>query len=108
MTPSFELSDQQRAIHDSVARVVAGFDAAYWAERDKSGTFPTEFRQAIADGGWLGIAMPEEVGGAGLGISEAVVMMEAIANSAGAMAVAGSVHMNIFGPHCIVALGSDA
>jgi acyl-CoA dehydrogenase len=107
MSPSFELSDQQRAIRDQIARIVAGFDASYWAERDKSGEFPNEFRKAIAKGGWLGIAMPEEVGGAGLGVTEATIMMEAIANSPGAMAAASSVHMNIFGPHCIVAHGSD-
>jgi acyl-CoA dehydrogenase len=107
MSSSFELTGDQKAVADNVGRIVADFDEAYWAERDTTGTFPEEFRQAIAKGGWLGIAMPEEVGGAGLGITEAAIMMEKVANSPGAMSAASSIHMNIFGPHVIVAHGTD-
>src|SRR3546814_16459495 len=59
-------------------------------------------------GGWLGIAMPEAVGGAGLGLTEAALMMERVANSAGAMAAASSIHINIFGLHPVVVFGTEA
>ena len=103
-----ELTTEQQAIRDAIRRLMEPFDDAYWLERDASATFPHEFRQAVAAGGWLGIAMPEQYGGSGLGVTEAVVMMEAIANSPGAMAAASSVHMNIFGPLAIVKHGTEA
>ena len=75
-----------------------------------SATEPGHFRRnsgdAVAAGGWFGIAMPEEFGGAGLGVTEAVVMMEAVANSPGAMSAASAVHLNIFGPQAIVKHGT--
>ena len=103
-----ELTTEQQAIRDAIRRLMEPFDDAYWLERDASATFPHEFRQAVAAGGWLGIAMPEQYGGSGLGVAEAVVMMEAVANSPGAMAAASSVHMNIFGPLAIVKHGTEA
>ena len=103
-----ELTTEQQAIRDAIRRLMEPFDDAYWLERDASATFPHEFREAVAAGGWLGIAMPEQYGGSGLGVAEAVVMMEAVANSPGAMAAASSVHMNIFGPLAIVKHGTEA
>ena len=97
-----ELSSEQLAIRDAIWRLMEPFGDDYWLERDVSATFPDEFRRAVAAGEWLGVAMPEEFGGAGLGVTEAVVMMEAVANSPGAMAAASSVHLNIFGPQAIV------
>lgn len=105
---NFAFTPEQEAVRDAVARIVAGFDAGYWLDHDRSGTFPTEFANAIAAGGWLGIAMPVEYGGAGLGVTEAALMMHAIACSPGAQAAASSVHMNIFGPHPIVVHGTEA
>ena len=104
----FGLTDDQQAIVDGVTATIGRFGDNYWLERDREGSFPHEFYQTVADGGWLGIAMPEEFGGAGLGVTEAALMMAAIAGSGGAMAAASSVHMNIFGPHAIVKHGSDA
>jgi acyl-CoA dehydrogenase len=101
-----ELSPDQQAIREAIQRLMQPFDSAYWLERDQTATFPHEFRQAVAAGGWLGIAMPEEFGGSGLGVTEAVVMMEAVANSPGAMSAASAVHLNIFGPQAIVKHGS--
>ncbi|MEE8454734.1 MAG: acyl-CoA dehydrogenase family protein [Limibaculum sp.] len=101
-----ELTADQQAIRDAIRRLMEPFGDDYWLERDESGAFPHEFRQAVAAGGWLGIAMPEQYGGSGLGVAEAVVMMEAVANSPGAMAAASSVHMNIFGPQAIVKHGT--
>ena len=104
----FGLTNDQQAIVDGVTATIGRFGDDYWLERDREGSFPHEFYQTVADGGWLGIAMPEEFGGAGLGVTEAALMMAAIAGSGGAMAAASSVHMNIFGPHAIVKHGSDA
>jgi len=101
-----ELTADQQAIRDAIRRLMGPFGDAYWLERDETGTFPHEFRDAVAAGGWLGIAMPEEHGGSGLGVTEAVVMMEAIANSPGAMAAASAIHMNIFGPQAIIKHGT--
>ncbi len=103
----FSLTPDQQAICDTVRKTCAAFTDDYWLERDRSGEFPFDFHRAMADGGWLGIAMPEEVGGAGLGVTEALVMMEAIADSPGAMSAASAVHINIFGPHVIVAHGTE-
>ncbi len=104
----FAFTPEQVALRESVGRVVAGFDERYWLERDQTATFPYAFTEAVASGGWLGIAMPEEFGGAGLGVTEAALMMHAIACSPGGQAAASSVHMNIFGPHPIVVHGSQA
>ena len=108
MTLPFELTPEQQEVRDGVGRIVADFGEDYWRAHDESGDFPHAFRDAIAAGGWLGIAMPEAVGGAGLGMAEALVMMEAVANSPGGMGAASALHMNIFGPHVIVAHGSEA
>jgi acyl-CoA dehydrogenase len=104
----FSLSDEQIAIRDSVKRICDRFGDDYWRTHDDSGEFPAEFHRAIAEGGWLGIAMPEEYGGAALGVTEAAILMHTIAGSAGAMAAASSVHINIFGPHPIVVHGTKA
>jgi len=103
----FSLSDEQVAISEAVGRVCGSFDDDYWRECDRSGSFPDAFRCALIEGGWLGIAMPEEFGGSGLGITEATILMHAIARSAGAMSAASTVHINIFGPHPIVVFGTE-
>ncbi|WP_010101784.1 acyl-CoA dehydrogenase family protein, partial [Verminephrobacter aporrectodeae] len=76
--------------------------------RDRDGGFPEDFHRALADSGWLGIAMPEAYGGAGLGISEAALMMHTIAATGAGLSGASAVHMNIFGLHPVVMFGSDA
>ena len=81
----FSLSPEQQQIRDEVRKLCVKFDDAYWLEKDRTGDFPHELHAALAAAGWLGIAMPEEYGGAGLGITEAVIMMQAIAESGAAM-----------------------
>ena len=103
----FEFSDEQRAIRDAIERVCARFDAGYWLQKDRDGGFPHEFHAAIAADGWLGIAMPEQYGGSGLGITEAALMMETIAASGAGFSGASAVHMNIFGLHPVVVFASD-
>ena len=103
----FSLTTEQQTICDAVRKACAIFDDDYWLERDRTGEFPFDFHRAMAQGGWLGITMPEEFGGAGLGATEAALMMHAVANSAGAMSAASAIHINIFGPHPIVVFGSE-
>jgi acyl-CoA dehydrogenase len=103
----FAPSATQLAVRDAVSRICARFDDSYWLERDRHGGFPAELHQALAADGWLGICIPEAYGGSGLGIAEAAVMMQAIAESGAAMAGASAVHMNIFGLNPVVVFGSD-
>ncbi|MGR4863269.1 acyl-CoA dehydrogenase family protein [Caulobacter sp. LARHSG274] len=103
----FWLTEEQQAIHDGVARLCAEFDDDYWRRTDETGVFPEDFVAAIAAGGWLGVAMPESVGGAGLGLTEAAVMMQAVAQSGAGFTGASAIHLNIFGPMPIVKFGSD-
>src|SRR6266576_6318539 len=100
-------SEDQLAIKDSVAKLCAQFDDKYWLKKDKEGGFPEDFYQTMADAGWLGIAMPEAYGGAGLGITEASIMMQAVAESGAALSGASAVHMNIFGLNPVVVFGTD-
>jgi acyl-CoA dehydrogenase len=102
----FSLTADQQAICDQVAKTCAAFDDDYWLEHDRTGEFPVDFHRAMAAGGWLGITMPQEFGGAGLGATEAALMMHAVANSSGAMSAASAIHINIFGPHPIVVFAS--
>jgi acyl-CoA dehydrogenase len=103
----FALNQEQQQIRDSILKLCARFDDAYWLDKDKSGDFPHELHAALAEAGWLGIAMPPEFGGAGLGITEAAIMMQTIAESGAAMSGASAVHINIFGLHPVVVFGTD-
>ncbi|HUD49975.1 acyl-CoA dehydrogenase family protein [Parvibaculum sp.] len=103
----FSLSADQQQIRDAIFKLCEPFDDDYWLKKDKAGGFPEEFYKAVADQGWLGIAMPEAVGGAGLGITEAALMMQAISESGGGMSGASSVHLNIFGLNPVVVFGTD-
>lgn len=101
-----QLTPQQQEIRDAVLKLCEDFDAEYWLERDRAGGFPADFHKALAAAGWLGIAIPEEYGGSGLGITEAAVMMRAVAESGAGMSGASAVHMNIFGLNPVVVFGS--
>ena len=99
---------ERAAIRDAVRALCDRFGDDYWSERDRTATFPFEFHKAFADAGWLGIAMPEAYGGAGLGVTEAAIMMQTVANSGGTFAACSTLHINMFGPHAIVVHGTDA
>ncbi len=105
---NFALTPDQEQIQAAIERVCAPFDADYWLAKDRDGGFPHDFHRALADSGWLGIAMPEAYGGAGLGISEAALMMHTISATGAGLSGASAVHMNIFGLHPVVVFGSDA
>ncbi|WP_137124041.1 acyl-CoA dehydrogenase family protein [Roseomonas sp. HF4] len=104
----YSLTDDQEALRAQILRLCARFDDAYWLARDRDGVFPHEFHAAMAEGGWLGIAMPEDYGGAGLGMQEATVMMRAVAESGACMTGASAIHMNIFGLNPVVVFGTEA
>ena len=98
--------DDRSAIREGVRAVVSKFGDDYWLDRDEDGAFPHEFHRAMAEAGWLGITMPEDYGGAGLGVTEAAIMMHEVASHGGGMAAASTVHINLFGPHPIVVNGT--
>ncbi|MFD4404909.1 acyl-CoA dehydrogenase family protein [Nocardia sp. NPDC058499] len=104
---SFELSEDQRLIRDSVAELARKFDDQYWMEKDRDHQFPTEFYRAIADGGWLGICIPEEYGGHGLGITEASILAEQVSRSGGGMNAATAIHLSLFGMQPVIVHGSE-
>ncbi len=101
------LSAEHQEIRQAILKICERFDADYWLEKDKHGGFPVEFHQALARDGWLGICIPEAYGGSGLGITEATIMMQAIAESGAGMSGASAVHMNIFGLNPVVEFGSE-
>jgi len=110
----FSFTEEQQRIHEAIAKLCSRFPDEYWLKRDqasergeKAGGFPADFHQACASDGWLGIAMPEAYGGSGLGITEAAVMMQAIAQSGAGFSGASAVHMNIFGLNPVVVFGNE-
>ena len=104
---NFELTDEQLSIQAAIQKICQQFDDAYWLARDTDGAFPEAFVRAITEGGWLGIAMPEAYGGAGLGVTETAIMAHAIARSGAGMSGASAVHLNLFGPNPIVVFGTE-
>jgi Acyl-CoA dehydrogenases len=104
---NFDYTEDHVAIREGVRAAASRFDESYWLARDDDGKFPFEFHQAMAEGGWLGITMPAEYGGSGLGVTEAAIMMNEIAQLGGAMAAVSTLHINLFGPHAIVTHGSE-
>jgi acyl-CoA dehydrogenase len=103
----FGFTEDQQEIFDSVSRLCARFDADYWRRTDETGEFPEAFVAAMAEGGWLGTAMPVELGGAGLGLTEAALMMQAVAQSGAGFSGGSAIHLNIFGPMPIAKFGSE-
>ena len=103
----FALTEEQRAIEVGICQILSDYGDEYWLEKDRNGGFPEEFYRAMAEGGWLGVSFPEEVGGANLGVVSATIMMRTIASSAGAMQAASAIHMNVFGPKAIALFGTD-
>jgi acyl-CoA dehydrogenase len=103
----FELTEDQQTIRTAVLKHCARFPDDYWLERDHDGAFPRDFHRSMAESGWLGLAMPEAVGGAGLGITEAAIMMTAVAESGGGMAAASSIHGPVFSLQPVVLSGTE-
>ena len=103
----YRRTEEQDAIRDAIERLCANYDAEYWLERDREGGMPEDLVRDVAAGGWLGIAMPEAYGGAGLGVTEAAIMMQTIAQSGAAMSGASAIHIAIFGLNPVVVFGAE-
>ncbi|REF71979.1 acyl-CoA dehydrogenase family protein [Paracoccus versutus] len=100
------LTDDQQAIVDAAEKICENFPLEYWLKKERDHAFPHEFFQAVADGGWLGICMPEEFGGANLGVTEAALFLRTVAECGG-QAAASTIHMNIFGLQPVVHFGTE-
>ena len=98
---------EQTEIQAAVEKLCAKYDDDYWLEKDREGGFPEDFVKDIADGGWLGVALPEEYGGSGLGVVEAAILMQTVAESGACFSGASAIHMNIFSPQPIAIHGTD-
>lgn len=103
----FALTDDQATIYRAVRELAAKFDDQYWMDKDAGHEFPTEFYDALASGGWLGVTTPEEYGGHGMGITEASLILEAVSASGGGMNAASAIHLSIFGMHPVIVHGSE-
>jgi acyl-CoA dehydrogenase len=103
----FSLSVEQQSICAAIAKACARFPDEYWLAKDREGSFPHDFHRAFAADGWLGIAIPQAYGGSGLGVTEAALMMQTIAESGAGLSGASALHMNIFGLNPVVMFGSD-
>lgn len=103
----FSLTSEQREIVAAIGRICARFDDEYWLKRDREGGFPDDFHRAFAEAGWLGVCIPEAYGGAGLGVTEALLMMQTIAESGAGFSGASALHMNIFGLNPVVVFGTE-
>jgi acyl-CoA dehydrogenase len=103
----FDLTEDQQIIRKAVAALARNFDDRYWMAKDQAHEFPSEFYDAIAKGGWLGLTIPAEYGGHGLGITEATLLLEEVARSGGGMNAASAIHLSIFGMHPVVVHGSE-
>lgn len=101
------LTEEQRGIREAIFKLCERFDADYWLEKDRTGGFPSDFHQSMADAGWLGICIPQAYGGSGLGITEAAVMMQAVVESGAGFSGGSAVHMNIFGLNPVVMFGTE-
>jgi acyl-CoA dehydrogenase len=99
-------SPHETSISEAITRLCAPFGDAYWLNKDRTGGFPEDFFQAFAASGWLGICIPEAYGGAQLGITEAAIMMQTIAESGAGLSGASALHMNIFGLNPVVKFGT--
>ncbi|HBX79577.1 MAG TPA: acyl-CoA dehydrogenase [Propionibacteriaceae bacterium] len=103
----FDLTEDERTIRSAVRDLAGRFGDEYWMEKDDAHEFPTEFYDAFAKGGWLGVTTPEEFGGQGLGITAASIILEEVAASGAGMNGASSMHLSIFGMHPVIVHGSQ-
>jgi acyl-CoA dehydrogenase len=100
--PGVELHQDLRA---AVRELCQSFPDTYWRELDARRAYPEAFVKALTDAGYLAALIPEELGGSGLGVSEASVILEEI-NRSGANA--GACHAQMYTMGTLLRHGSDA
>ena len=103
----FAVDPDHELIAEGVRQRCAPFDDEYWSRCDEAHEFPWDFYRAMADDGWVGMAFPAEYGGGGAGITEAAVMMRAIAGTGGAMNACTPLHLTVFGLQPVVKHGNQ-
>jgi len=103
----FSLTPDQQNIREAILKHCARFPDEYWLERDREGVFPHDFYKSLVEAGWLGMQCRPN-SGVGLGITEAAVMMQAIAESGACMSGASSIHLPVFGLQPVVLFGTQA
>jgi acyl-CoA dehydrogenase len=105
---NFDQDPELESIATETAKLAAPFDDDYWLDHDERKQFPWEFYRAFAEQGWVGVVIPEQYGGAGLGVLHAGMLLRTVANSAGAMNAASTMHLSIFGMGPVIHHGSEA
>ena len=103
----FAPNEDHELIADAVRKRCADFDDSYWASCDEDHRFPWEFYAAMAEDGWVGMALPEQYGGGGKGITEAAILMREVAKSGAAMNGCSALHLTVFGLQPVVKYGND-
>lgn len=103
----FELNQAQVALRDGVRELCMRFPDEYWAEKDEKPEFPWEFHEAAARGGWLGVCIPEEFGGQGLGVVEGSIVVHEVAASGACLNGSSIVHTSMFSLLPIIRHGSE-
>jgi alkylation response protein AidB-like acyl-CoA dehydrogenase len=104
----FALTDSQELIKKEVAALARTFSLDYWLDKDTRAEYPHEFVRAFADSGWLGLMVPEEYGGAGLGVTEAAIMLHEICASGAGTSGASPIHFYVFPPTPVIKYGTEA
>ena len=107
MQESLCFSEQQLEVRDAISKICSKYPNSFWRERDETGLYPHELHRDLAKGGWVGVALPEELGGAGLGISEATMMLQTISQSGAGIAGAQSVHANVYATQPVAKFASQ-
>jgi acyl-CoA dehydrogenase len=103
----FSEDTEHAPIRAAIRQICARFPDEYWAEADAAHSFPWAFYEALAEGGWIGVAIPAEYGGSGAGITEASIILEEVAASGACMNGASAIHLSIFGMHPVIRHGSE-
>ena len=104
----FALTESQELIKKETAALARSFSLDYWLDKDDKAEYPHEFVKAFADNGWLGLMVPEEYGGAGLGVTEAALMLHEICASGAGTSGASPIHFYIFPPTPVIKFGTEA
>ncbi len=104
----FHPNAEHDAIRTAVRAVMQDFPDDYWSEKDQAHAFPWEFYAAMAQGGWLGTAIPTEYGGSGLGVTEAGIVLGEVAACGGTMNAASAIHISMFGINPVIKHGHEA
>ena len=101
-------AQEQLDVREAVSKICSNYPDSYWAEHDETGEYPHELHAALAKNGWIGIALPEDLGGAGLGISEATMMLQAISQSGAGIAGAQTIHANVYATQPVAKFATEA